>query len=175
MMNNFGNNGGFAAILDTFANEKADAAVLTLTMMMYMVRMISMPIKLFHKDWINEFGVPIAKAIMNQLMTAPDKVLRAVSYDNISQLQISINGINNRVMEKDQAKKAQQHMRLEMCKRFMTSELLDRRILGIKELNTIIRNTTMNNSSLVFSLEELIGWCKEHGVFDILWDPRKTH
>jgi hypothetical protein len=27
----------------------------------------------------------------------------------------------------------------------------------------------------MFSLEELIAWCREHGVFDILWDPRKTH
>lgn len=84
MMNIFGSNGGFAAILDTFANEKADAQVLTLTMMMYMVRMISMPIKLFHKDWIGEFGLPIAQAIMGQLMNAPDKVLREVSYENIS-------------------------------------------------------------------------------------------
>ena len=105
MLNNFGNAGGFNAILDTFANEKADDK-LTLTMMMYMVRMITMPIKMFHKDWINEFGLPTAKAIMNQLLDASDKVIRDITYENINQLQLSINGINNRVMEKDDAKAA---------------------------------------------------------------------
>lgn len=63
--------------------------------------MISMPIKLFHKEWINEFGLPIAEAIMNQLLNATDKVLRDITHENIAQLKISINGINNRVMEKD--------------------------------------------------------------------------
>ena len=85
MLNCFGNSGGFAAILDTFANAKPDDK-LTLTMMLYMVRMISMPIKLFHKDWINEFGVPIAEAIMNQLLNATDKVLRDITHENINQL-----------------------------------------------------------------------------------------
>lgn len=175
MMNCFGNAGGFTAILETFKNEKADTENLTLTMMMYMVRMISMPIKLFHKDWISQFGIPIAKAIMNQLLEAPDKVLRSVTAENISQLQISINGINTRVMEKEQAKLANTSMKLEMTKRFMTSELLDRRILGIKELNTIVKNTYHFYGNNVFTLEQLINWCKEHGVFDILWDPRTTH
>ena len=105
LLNNFGNAGGFNAILDTFAKEKADDK-LTLTMMMYMVRMITMPIKMFHKDWINEFGLPTAKAIMNQLLDASDKVIRDITYENINQLQLSINGINNRVMEKDDAKAA---------------------------------------------------------------------
>ena len=27
----------------------------------------------------------------------------------------------------------------------------------------------------MFTLEQLINWCKEHGVFDILWDSRSTH
>lgn len=62
-----------------------------------------------------------------------------------------------------------------MCKKFMSSELLDRRILGIKELNTIIRNTSHSYGNFVFTLEELINWCRDNGVFTILWDHRKTH
>lgn len=27
----------------------------------------------------------------------------------------------------------------------------------------------------VFSIEQLISFMNEHGVFDILWDPKKTH
>lgn len=52
-MNNFGTNGGFNAILDTLANGVLDDD-LTLTTMGYMITMISMPAKLFHKDWMAE-------------------------------------------------------------------------------------------------------------------------
>ena len=44
-------------------------------------------------------------------------------------------------------------MKLEMCKKFLASELLDRRILGIKELNTTIRNTSHSYGNDVFTLE----------------------
>ena len=27
----------------------------------------------------------------------------------------------------------------------------------------------------IFSKEFLLGWLKEHGVLDIIWDPKKTH
>lgn len=64
-----------------------------------------------------------------------------------------------------------------MCKKFMSSELLDRRILGIKELNGIIKSTanSYGANTHVFTLTELITWCRNHGVFDIIWDHRKTH
>ena len=47
-MNRFGNAGGFDALLDTLANQTTDDK-LTLTTMGYMITMISMPSKLFHK------------------------------------------------------------------------------------------------------------------------------
>lgn len=61
-MNQFGHNGGFAAILDTLENKVPDEN-LSLTTMGYMITMISMPSKLFHKDYISEIAARFASAM----------------------------------------------------------------------------------------------------------------
>ena len=50
-MNRFGHNGGFDAILEVLSTGELDDT-LTLTTMGYLITMISMPAKLFHKDWL---------------------------------------------------------------------------------------------------------------------------
>ena len=42
-------------------------------------------------------------------------------------------------MDKEQAKVASENFKLEICKKMLSSDLLERRIVGIKELNSIIR------------------------------------
>ena len=63
-MNRFGANGGFQALLDTLETGQVDDN-LTLTAMGYMITMISMPSKLFHKDWLAEFAVSFTTAMRN--------------------------------------------------------------------------------------------------------------
>ena len=54
-MNRFGNSGGFDAILETLTNGVFDEK-LTLTTMGYMITMVSMPAKLFHKTWMADYA-----------------------------------------------------------------------------------------------------------------------
>ncbi len=61
-MNKFGNNGGFKEILKTFTDKKCDDK-LTLTVMGYMITMISMPSRLWHKDWLAENAIPFAESM----------------------------------------------------------------------------------------------------------------
>jgi len=175
LMNRFGSQGGFNLLLSTLAELKPDDE-LTLTTMSYMITMISMPSKLFHKDWMAEHGSHFTAAIEKQLLAASDKILKDVSAHNVNQIQISINSINLRLMDKEESRTAAEKLKLEICKKCLSSDLLERRILGIKELNTIIRNTQMNyTATKIFTMEQLIGWMSEQGVFGILWDPKKTH
>jgi hypothetical protein len=53
LMNKFGNIGGFRHILNTLTSKECDDQ-LTLTVMGYMITMISMPSKLWHRDWLAE-------------------------------------------------------------------------------------------------------------------------
>ena len=54
-MNTFGHRGGFAAILNALKNRTPDDK-LTLTTMGYLITMVSMPSRLFHKDWLAEYA-----------------------------------------------------------------------------------------------------------------------
>lgn len=80
-------------------------------------------------------------------------------------------------MEKSEAKQEVEKLKLEICKKCLASDVLERRILGIKELNSIIKSvqTITGTFQRVLTIENLIEWMSEHGVFDILWDTKKTH
>ena len=67
--------------------------------------------------------------------------MKDVTANDVSQIQISINTINGRVMDREALKVESEKLKLEICKKCLSSELLERRILGIKELNNIIRST----------------------------------
>ena len=64
--------------------------------------------------------------------------------------------MNARVMDRDEHKEEGEKLKLEICKKCLSSELLERRILGIKELNVIIRNTTM----VMVSISTLLMICQ---------------
>lgn len=51
-------------------------------------------------------------------------------------------------------------MKLEVTTKCLSSTLLERRILGIKQLNTIIRNNKLYGTK-VFTMQQLIEWMKE--------------
>jgi hypothetical protein len=89
-------------------------------------------------------------------------------------MQVSINSINLRILDREEAKKEAEILKLEICTKCLSSTLLERRILGIKELNTIIRNNKLYGAK-TFTMEQLIQWMSEQQVFSILWDPKKTH
>ena len=62
LMNDFGSKGGFVLLLDAISKNQPDEH-LTLTAMSFIITMISMPAKLFHRDWINQFAEPFCTAM----------------------------------------------------------------------------------------------------------------
>ena len=55
--------------------------------MSYMITMISMPNKLFHRDWIAEFAAKFSQAMIKQLIGSPDKILKDLNAGNVVQIQ----------------------------------------------------------------------------------------
>ena len=79
-------------------------------------------------------------------------------------------------MDKEQQKQEQEKLKLEVCKKCLASELLERRILGIKELNLLVRSAQQTYGvKKVFTIEQLVAFMNESGIFGIIWDPKKTH
>jgi len=52
---------------------------LSLTTMGYMITMISMPSKLFHKAWLADFAEQFTNGMKRQLLDSPDNILKSVS------------------------------------------------------------------------------------------------
>ena len=80
-----------------------------------------------------------------------------------------------RIMEKEVCMKDQEIFKLDMGKKQMNSELLEPRINGIRELNQVIENNKSWSMTKTLSVAFLVQWMTENNVFNIIWDPRKTH
>ena len=63
--------------------------------------------------------------------------------------------------------------KLKFIKRCLESQFLEKRIQGIKELNEIVTEATIGNDAQATSA--IINWITTNGVFQIIWEPKKTH
>ena len=138
MMNNFGNLGGFDLIIDNLENNLAGPEI-DLNSICYMSTMITMPIALWHKDWVNEYAERTALAVKKQLYEASDKTHRALDKSAYQQAVNSIGYIYNKIKNRDDCQKECEVLAYIMCKKGLKSELLDRRIQGMKELNMLVK------------------------------------
>ena len=137
MMNDFGNNGGFDNILNILENVKAGKDI-DVDSFCYLSTMISMPISLWHRDWIEEYAERFANAIRQQLLNLDDQSMRANDKNAYNQVFNCLNFINIRCKTPQQASEMKEVLSLSLCKRCLKSEFLDLRIKGMKELNSVI-------------------------------------
>lgn len=72
LMDLFGNAGGYAMILDAMENQPLDEKNMTLTALGYMITLVSMPSKLWHKSFLREYGDRFCDAIAKRLIESTD-------------------------------------------------------------------------------------------------------
>jgi len=175
-INVFGNLGGFDLIIDVLENgEVGETTGLDINVLGCLAQIVAAPYPVFHKAFIEANGAKIAKAIRNRLLSTPDKALRDVRKEQIDGICKAVDNIGKRYLDKAGREKQSEILKLEMCKKGLASEFLERRIQGIRDLNQVIKNNTLVMSTKSFSTEFLIDWMKNNEVFDIIWDGRKTH
>jgi ubiquitin carboxyl-terminal hydrolase 34 len=109
----------------------------------------------------------------NRLLTAPDKALRDVRREHIEAIVKAVDNLNRRIVDKDERDKQSEFLKLEVSLLCLNSSYMERRIQGIRDLNQIIRNNRIYPGR--FSGKVLVEWMKTHGVFEVLFDQKKTH
>jgi len=62
---------------------------------------------------------------------------------------------------------------MKFIKKCLESQFLEKRIQGIKELNEVVTESTVGNE--VQAMASIAAWITDNGVFNIIWDARKTH
>ena len=134
MINFFGNNGGFDALIEVL--EKAEMNdTLTIQVMGALATQISLPANLYHKDFMTQYGARICDSIKARLIGASDKSLRDVRKEQIDIILKAVGNVQMRILDSEASKRDQQVFRIELCKKCIESEFLERRIQGIRDLN----------------------------------------
>ena len=172
-MNYFGNNKGLEMVLDVLENAKMDDT-LNIQVMGNLATLIALPANIYHRTVMDDFGARIVNSIKARLLGASDKSIRDVRKEQIDTIMKAAGSIQARISDKTQAAKELEVFRLQMCKKCLESEFLERRIQGIRDLNQVIKNNTLYTSKN-FDAQFLVNWMTENQVFDIIWTARKTH
>lgn len=109
------------------------------------------------------------------MVLADDKALRDVRKEQVDGIIKSIDNISKRFMSKQERTEMSEILRLQLCKRSIGSNFLDRRIQGMKDLNSVLKSNTGYGASKTFSTEYLLDWLVKNDVFNLIWDHKKTH
>jgi ubiquitin carboxyl-terminal hydrolase 34 len=174
-INYFCNEGGLDTIAKVIDSEQITDKVdgYNLCVMAILMSLISLPAQIFHKQVIAEYGPKLIESSKKRLLSAPDKALRDVRREHIEAIVKAIENLSKRILDKSEREKNSEFLKLEVALLCLNSSYMERRIQGIRDLNQIIRNNRIYSGRFPGKL--LVDWMKTHGVFDILFDQKKTH
>jgi ubiquitin carboxyl-terminal hydrolase 34 len=174
LINLFGNEGGFDLILNAIKKDESESGSLDINMMGILVSSLSTPYQIYHRAFIADYGPQFVDACLARLRNAPEKSLRDVRRERIESIIKSIDNFQRRLVTKEEREKQTEILRLEVALMCLKSTYLERRIQGIRDLNSVIKNNRLY-ASKSFTSQYLIQWISENGVYPLLFDPKQTH
>lgn len=113
---------------------------------------------MYHKDFIQEYGPKFVEVCITALRNAPEKSLRNVRREKIDLIIKSVDNFQKRLISKDEREKLTEVLKLEVSLMCLRSSFMERRIHGIRDLNTIIKNMRMYSTNKAFTPQFLIQW-----------------
>ena len=75
-MDMFGNSGGFETLLNVMEHQELDESALNLSSIGYMITLVSMAAKSWHKKFIEEYGERFCQALEKRFLESDDKAIR---------------------------------------------------------------------------------------------------
>lgn len=93
-----------------------------------MITLMSMPCKLWHKDFVEEYGERFCNAISKRLVESNDDKIRELDMSASQQAVIAVGMILGRVKTRTDARKDQEELKLKFVKKCLESQYLEKRI-----------------------------------------------
>ena len=174
-INSFGHQGGLDLILDIIGSSETSEKPggYNLSVMAILLSLVSLPAPVYHKSVIADYAPRLIEASKKRLLTAPDRALRDVRREHIEVMLKAVDNLSKRLVEKAEREKQSEILKLEVALLCLNSSYMERRIQGIRDLNQIIKSNRIYSGR--FSGRFLVDWMQNHGVFDVLFEERKTH
>lgn len=85
----------------------------------------------------------------------------------------AVDSLSRRLVAKSEREKQTETLKLEVALLCLKSSYMERRIQGIRDLNQVIRSNRIYSNR--FPGGFLAEWMQTRGLFDVLFDPKKTH
>ena len=178
-INLFAHAGGLDSILNVIEtaeiSEKEEKRLggFNLRALAILLSTFSVPTAVYHKDVIAEYGPKVIEASKKRVLNAPDIALREANGETLEAIISGIDRLLRRLVVRSEREREIAALRRSVALLCLNSSYLERRIQGIRELGQLIRTTRAQPSSQ--SGKELVEWMRAEGVFDVLFDRRKTH
>ena len=174
-LNVFGERGGLDLILEVI--EKGENSEqpngFNLCVMAILMSLISLPAAVYHKAVIADYAPKLIEISRKRLLVAPDRALRDVRREHIEAIIKAIDSFSKRLIDKEEREKQGEVLKLEVALLCLNSSYMERRIQGIRDLNQMIKGHKIYSSR--FTGRSLVEWMQTNGVFDVLFDPKRTH
>ena len=175
LLNLFCHKGGLDLVLSIIENgEPSDKPNgFSLWVLAILLSLASLPAQVFHKQVIADYAPKLIECGKRRLLQAPDRALRDVRREAIEGIVKAVDSLGRRLIDKGEREKQTEILKLEVALLCLKSSYMERRIQGIRDLNSVIRNNRIYSSK--FSGKFLVEWMQEKAVFDVLFDAKKTH
>lgn len=171
----FGHHGGLDTILDVIdkceATERHEG--FNLCVLAILLSLVSLPAAIYHKAVIADYAPRLIEVSKRRLLSAPDRALRDVRREHIEAIVKAVDSLSRRLLEKTERVTQTEVLKLEVALLCLNSGYMERRIQGIRDLNQIIKSNRLSSGG--FAGQFMVEWMQTHGVFEVLFDPRKTH
>lgn len=142
-------------------------------MLAILLSLASLPAQVYHKEVIAEYAPRLRECGRSRLLQAPDRALRDVRREAIEGIVKAVDALGRRLADRAEREKQTEVLKLEVALLCLKSSYMERRIQGIRDLNGVIGAHRRYSSKV--SGKYLVDWMLEKGVFEILFDPKKTH
>ena len=178
-INLFAHNGGLDTILNVIESaeisEKEEKRVggFNLRVLAILLSTFSLPSAVYHNDVIAEYGPKLIEASKKRILSAPDIALREATRETLEAVIAGIDRLQRRLVPRAERERQVAALRRSVALLCLNSSYLERRIYGIRELTQLIK--TARAQPVAHSGKELVDWMRAEGVFDVLFDRRKTH
>lgn len=167
--------GGLDTLLEVIESSETtdEPEGFNLCVLAILLSLVSLPAVVYHRQVMADYAPRLIEAGTKRLLSAPDRALRDVRREHIEAIVKAVDSLGKRVLEKPEREEKNEVLGLEVALLCLNSAYMERRIQGIRDLNQLIKNYRTSSTRLTGRF--LVDWMQEHGLFEVLFDVKKTH
>jgi hypothetical protein len=170
MVNIFGKQGCFEVILNRIENKEDP---IPFELLSNYIEIISKPWPMYYNKFSSWYIPRICKAVKSCLLDAPEMILRDVRRETIEAIIKSLDILLKRVETSEKRQQFTDTLKMDVALMCLKSKFMERRIQGIRALNSSIRGVKNMNS--IHHNKVLADLMRDHNTFQEIFSIKTCH